>query len=138
MNVEILEILVVDDNLDIQEIASTVLEGAGFKVILASSGEEALELVLNRKIEPQGILMNIVMEGKNGMETVSQMRERLIEKKRRIPPIAFFTAWTITDLQRRFSHYLEMVDGVIQKPLEIYELPQIVMDLINREGDFKK
>lgn len=138
MSTENLEVLVVDDNLDVQEITDTVLTDAGFMVILATSGDEALELVLNRGLEPQAILMNIVMEGKNGMETVSEIREGLLGADRRIPPIAFFTAWPVTDLERRFPNNLEMVDGVIQKPLEICQLPQIVTDLINRSGDFKK
>ena len=67
------KILVVDDDIDIVKIVSTMLAGRGWEVATASSGEEALREV--RRDPPDLILLDIMMPRMNGLEVLRQVRE---------------------------------------------------------------
>jgi CheY-like chemotaxis protein len=67
-------ILVVDDEEDIREFLSTVLKDAGFRVVTAANGEEAL-----RKVEvdkPDFVSVDLVMPRKTGLEFLYELREK--------------------------------------------------------------
>ncbi len=49
-----LRVLVVDDNHLIRRLISLILEGAGFDAVEAKSGEDALELAREERIEARG------------------------------------------------------------------------------------
>lgn len=65
-------ILVVDDEADVRDYLSTVLEDAGFKVITAADGNQALEK-LKEQI-PDFISLDLVMPNKSGMRFLREMR----------------------------------------------------------------
>ena len=65
-------ILVVDDEEDVRDYLSTVLEDAGFKVIAAADGNQALEK-LKEQI-PDFISLDLVMPNKSGMRFLREMR----------------------------------------------------------------
>jgi len=60
------DILLVDDSVDMLESIHAELSQAGFRVTVASSGEEALEIL--RVLKPRVILLDIVMSGMDGWE----------------------------------------------------------------------
>ena len=67
-------VLVVDDDPDILEIVSLVLEGDGFRVVTARGGAEALRL-LDAGDEPPGlILLDLMMPGVDGGQVLATMR----------------------------------------------------------------
>ncbi|MDP6777219.1 MAG: response regulator, partial [Candidatus Latescibacteria bacterium] len=66
-------VLVVDDERNIRRSLEIILEGEGYHVVCASSGEEALRL-LDRE-EVHGVLLDIVMPGMNGIDALQKMRE---------------------------------------------------------------
>lgn len=69
-------VLVVDDDPDILEIVSLVLEGSGFRVVTARGGAEALR-VLGAGDEPPGlILLDLMMPGIDGGQVLAAMREQ--------------------------------------------------------------
>jgi CheY-like chemotaxis protein len=65
-------ILVVDDEEDIRDYLSTVLEDAGFRVVTAEDGIAALQC-LKREV-PDFISLDLVMPGKSGMRFLREMR----------------------------------------------------------------
>ncbi len=67
-------VLVVDDEPDIVMYLSTALEDAGFKVITASDGQEALEIVARRI--PDFISLDLVMPRKSGIRFFHELRRR--------------------------------------------------------------
>ncbi len=68
-----MKILVVDDELMIREIAKKLLTCAGYEVLEASDGEQALALA--RKEQPVLIVLDLVMPEMNGSEFVLEIRK---------------------------------------------------------------
>jgi CheY-like chemotaxis protein len=65
-------IMVVDDNPDIITIVKTILEGKGYNVLSASSGQELLNLLNNQK--PDLIILDIMMPEMDGLEVLGRLK----------------------------------------------------------------
>ena len=82
-------ILIVDDERLIILTLKTILEGQGFAVKSAVSGEEALAEMRKQEIPGHGhhlpdlVLLDVIMPGMNGLEVVREMKED--EKLKDIP-----------------------------------------------------
>ena len=69
-------VLIVDDSMTyLQELASQLREEA-YVVIMASSGEEALELLSTEQVD--GILLDLIMPGLSGQEVCKLIKQRAI------------------------------------------------------------
>ncbi len=68
-------ILIVDDEADIRTSLSGILEDEGYKVRSAEDGKKALELV-SEKV-PSLVLLDIWMEGMDGLEVLSRLKRRI-------------------------------------------------------------
>lgn len=66
-------ILLVDDEEDLRTIMGTKLEAAGFEVVTATNGKEALEKM--RADKPDLVIMDVKMPVMNGVEAVTEMKE---------------------------------------------------------------
>lgn len=76
-------ILVVDDEPDVAFYLASVLEDAGFEVLTAGDGEEAMQLIRNRP--PALISLDLVMPRKSGIRLLAELRrDRAL---RRIPVV---------------------------------------------------
>jgi signal transduction histidine kinase/response regulator RpfG family c-di-GMP phosphodiesterase len=85
---EKVKILIVDDLSEKLLVYRTVLEELGEELHTASSGEDALRLVLQHDFAV--ILLDVNMPGMDGLETASLIRQR---SKSRYTPIIFATAF---------------------------------------------
>jgi DNA-binding response OmpR family regulator len=65
-------VLVVDDEEYVRELLKTFLTETGYQVIVASHGEEALELA--KKERPQVIILDVKMPGIDGIETCRRLK----------------------------------------------------------------
>ncbi len=65
-------VLIVDDEIANIEIMNAALEG-GYEICFATSGEEAIETA--RKVQPDIILLDIIMPGLNGFEVCEQLKQ---------------------------------------------------------------
>src|SRR5713101_774700 len=65
-------ILIVDDEAGIRESLSSILRDEGYLVAAAASGEEALELVARGEID--AVLLDIWLDGMDGLETLSRLQ----------------------------------------------------------------
>ncbi|HET9296963.1 MAG TPA: response regulator [Candidatus Binatia bacterium] len=65
-------IMVVDDNPDIITIVKTILEGKGYQVLSASSGQELLNLLTDQK--PDLIILDIMMPEMDGLEVLGRLK----------------------------------------------------------------
>ena len=65
-------ILIVDDEEDIRDALTMVLESAGYDVKVASNGNKAVEL----QREPADLIItDIIMPGKDGVSTIKEIRQ---------------------------------------------------------------
>lgn len=117
------KILYVEDDPDIQAIATMVLESfGGYEVVACSSGQEALQAV--QGFQPDFILLDVMMPGMDGPATLQQLR--LLEMLRQVP-VAFMTARVQpTDVAE--LHKLG-AKGVIAKPFDPMTLADQVRQL---------
>ena len=105
-------ILIVEDNEMNMQLAEYLLEEAGFAVLKASSGEEALELT--GRVVPDLILMDLHLPVLDGLSVVRRLKSE--ERTSRIPILAL-TAHAMRGDRERF---LEAgCDGYISKPIDV-------------------
>jgi adenylate cyclase len=67
-------LLIVDDDQDDRELLARRFKRQGFKVAVAASGNEAIELIQARKFDL--VLLDLVMHGMGGIETLKHLRQR--------------------------------------------------------------
>jgi DNA-binding response OmpR family regulator len=66
-------VLVVDDEPEVRSVLTEILAAAGYDVIVACDGEEALEAV--RTHAPGLMITDLVMPRKEGLETIREARQ---------------------------------------------------------------
>ena len=65
-------VAIIDDEPNIRETASFILELEGYDVITACNGEEAIDLL--RKEKPKIVLLDVMMPKKNGYEVCAEVK----------------------------------------------------------------
>lgn len=80
-------ILAVDDNKNVLELISEILEGEGFSVLTTTDGADSIELAV--QTQPDLILLDLIMPGMDGMKVLKLMRKR---QELSSIPIVFLTA----------------------------------------------
>jgi PAS domain S-box-containing protein len=106
-------VLVVDDSPANSALMQRILSALGCAVLLAASGEEALEVAGHSTCD--AVFMDIHLPGMSGTEAMRRMREAGVRA-----PIAALTAYAMKGDRERFL--AEGFDGYIAKPLRISEL----------------
>lgn len=108
-------VLAVDDTPESLSLLSDTLESAGITVLVATSGESALNLL--DEVTPDLVLMDAMMPGIDGFETCRRIRQ---EKRLTQLPVIFMTGLTETEHVLRGLE----VGGVdyVTKPLILSEL----------------
>jgi DNA-binding response OmpR family regulator len=107
------KVLVVDDDQEMRDLLSSLLEGEGYEVILGSNGEEAIELA--EKENPQVILLDFEMPGIKGIEACKRLKSG--EKTASIP-IIMITAYT----NKKPDAIEAGADDFVNKPFDPTEL----------------
>ena len=89
-------ILVVDDNEDIRNLLSLVLQKEGYEVFLAPNGSEALEIIKNNRLDL--ILLDVMMPELSGLEVLSNIRGNKNNKISSTPVMMITAASTVSDI----------------------------------------
>ncbi len=122
-----MKILVVDDDPPIRELAEELLTSAGYNVLTARDGEEALRLVYDE--HPDLILLDLIMPKMNGFQFVREIRNdpRLNET-----PILIMSALVSGSHTAYFIHDLD-VAGFIDKTECANSLVSRVQEILSKQ-----
>ena len=116
-------LMVVDDTADNLILISLHLQQAGYRVITASNGEEAVRLAMASR--PDLILMDIGMPTLDGLGATRQLRENPSLKDIRVIALTAFS----TDGFRRAA-YDAGIDGYLTKPVDFDRLTNLIRRLL--------
>src|SRR5688572_21918441 len=121
-------VLIVDDDPDIQRLVSYNLTQAGFEVVTASTGRNALEAV--QKQPPDLIILDLMLPDVDGMEVCRTLRQR--ESSRRIPIIMLTARGDEID---RVIGFELGADDYVMKPFSPRELVLRVKSIFRRSKE---
>lgn len=114
-------VLLVDDEKDIQRVATRVIESLGYGLVLGRNGAEGLELA--RAYKPDLVLSDALMPKMDGREMCRQIKDD--------PAIASTPVVVMTSLYTSVKYRTEAyrnfkVDDYLSKPLEFDELRAVL------------
>ncbi len=114
-------ILVIEDNEEIRENTTEILELAGYNVIIASNGNDGLRAAADRA--PDVILCDIMMPGLDGYEVLESLKRK--PNTSHIPLVYVSASAEKSEVKRA----MEMgASGYVRKPFEVGDL----MEAINK------
>ena len=117
-------VLIIDDEEDIRAVAALSLETvAGWEVATASSGAQGVARA--EHLQPDAILLDVMMPGMDGRETVAALKKN----PRTAPiPVVLLTAKTQTSEQNQLAGL--GVNGVLRKPFDPLTLPGQIAEIL--------
>jgi len=116
-------ILVVDDEESVRNVLSRVLQRAGYKVLTAADGQEAL-IIFAREVERvSAVVLDLTMPRLDGVEVMRLLR-RLSPDVR----VLLMSGYSDAEVKKRFAG--EHIAGFLQKPFQNKELTTRVAALL--------
>ena len=106
------QVLVVEDNERNMKLFRDVLESSGYRTLEATTGERAVELVVEHR--PDLVLMDIQLPGIDGVEALGRLRA---EERTASVPVLALTAQAMDGDRERFL--AAGFDGYLSKPVDI-------------------
>ena len=122
---ESITVLVADDNDVAQRLCRRVLEKAGYNVLIAADGLQAVEVALSRR--PNMILMDVAMPGIYGIEAMRRIKAEIPQQ-----PIVIASAHSMASDRERFL--AAGADDILSKPFRLADLVAIVAKLTANRG----
>jgi DNA-binding response OmpR family regulator len=115
-----MKILVVDDDLHIQRLYKEEFEDEGYEVVVASNGQEAIEMF--EKENPDIVTLDILLPDVDGIRILRQMKE-----KNPKVPVIMSTAY---DYRDDFAVWAS--EAYIVKSSDLEELKSMIKKLLKR------
>ena len=123
-------VLFIDDELPWLEAVRMAVAEEPFDVILAESGERALEQLRRRK--PDLILSDVRMPFMNGFDLFEKVRS-----DPRLKSIPYVFMSSIDDFDAKRTAREIGADGYVEKPLDSDDVKRIVLDLLTQFNNKK-
>jgi DNA-binding response OmpR family regulator len=117
------QILLVDDEVAITDNLTPFLERAGFKVSVATNGEEALEKI--KRLSPALVVMDILMPKMDGRQALRHLR-----KEDNWTPVILLTQ--VGESTERAMALEEGADDYLNKPFDPHELVARIRSVLRR------
>jgi response regulator NasT len=121
-------ILLVDDDRLVLSTLTMGLEKAGFAVLRAASGEEAVQICLQQR--PDLIVMDIRMPGISGLEAIRRIH---VSSE---APVIYLSAYDDDEIVRQSIEQGGM--GYLVKPVEIHQLVPEIRVVLARTADLSQ
>jgi len=119
------QVLVVEDEDLIRQLAEQILRDRGYRVISAASATEALELVTSLDGEIDLLVTDIVMPGLSGLDLAQRLRRRIPDLR-----VLFMSGYSDSPLLR--AGLAREGAAFLQKPFSADALERRVRDLLDR------
>jgi DNA-binding response OmpR family regulator len=118
-------ILIADDDPDILALVSFRLQKAGYEIVQARNGEEAVQAALERR--PDLAILDVMMPRVDGYEATRRLRQH--EETKRMPVILLTARVQEDDIARGFD---AGADDYVKKPFSPQELGSRVQAVLGR------
>lgn len=119
-------VVVADDEEDILVLVDTLLSNAGFEVVSARDGCEALELLRTRR--PAIAVLDVSMPKLTGLEVLQEVRANA--ETAEIPIVLLSARAQEADVARGWD---TGASGYVRKPFKASELVEVVRELAGRQ-----
>jgi len=116
-----IKILIVDDESATCQLLKTYLERLGFETIVAASGEQALDILMEEK--PAIMTLDIRMPGINGYEVLQKVKRRYPELF-----IIVITGIDVPNMEEMLEH--SGAHALLQKPIDLQNLSDIICEFV--------
>jgi PAS domain S-box-containing protein len=116
-------VLVIDDERIVRRVAEVALGRAGYRVLLAESGDESL-VVLRSHPEVTSVLLDMNMPGMSGPETLARLNEIRPDL-----PVIVCSGFAEAEVRRQFEGF--QLAGVIPKPFTSQKLADRVTAILD-------
>jgi hypothetical protein len=125
-----LQILIVDDEPDVRELLTTVIEESGAEAIAATSVTEALNVL--KTLQPDVLVSDIGMPGEDGYSLIRQIRELEENRGDRLPAVALTAYVREEDSKEAIASGFQIY---LTKPVDTAQLVIAVANLAGRTVD---
>ena len=128
------KILIVDDDPDIREAISTVLEACSYQMVTASDGEEGL--IKLKEERPDLMILDLLMPKMDGFSVLKELQDPRRSKYSNVP-ILILTSVKEDASRRRYELEtgLELnVDDYVEKPIDPKTLAERVQKLLQKKA----
>jgi two-component system alkaline phosphatase synthesis response regulator PhoP len=119
-------VLVVDDDPDLVESVSIVLESEKFRVVKAYDGVEAMEKIKEER--PQLVILDVMMPRKNGYDLCDELKK---SDEYKDIVVVLLTAVADAVTSTNYTHMggkTTLADDYVPKPIEVDRLINIVRE----------
>src|SRR5262249_40365228 len=123
-------ILVAEDEELLRKLAKEILEGLGYRVLLAADGEEALKIFNAHSRDIQLVMLDIVMRKLGGRATYDSMRAAGCRV-----PVIFMTGYSAEMARNKMQQ--DLGEGFIQKPYSVQTLGQKVREVLDASPTYR-
>jgi two-component system, cell cycle sensor histidine kinase and response regulator CckA len=120
-------VLVVDDEPAVREVAKTMLEKAGFKVLLAADGEIGVKIYQQRSQEICAVLLDLLMPRMNGELAFDEIRRVKADAQ-----VVLCSGFSEQEAIRRFAN--KGLAGFLQKPFQMDLLISLMQKVAKTGG----
>jgi CheY-like chemotaxis protein len=124
-----LRVLVVDDEADVRQWITAILEESGAKVSTFSSTRQALEAL--KELHPDVLISDIGMPDEDGYALMRKIREIEVERGGRIPAVALTGYARVEDYKEALAAGFQLH---VAKPVRAAELIAVVASLGKMSG----
>jgi PAS domain S-box-containing protein len=120
-------ILLVDDEPLVAEVTGELLQSLGYEVYVAGSGQEAIDLFVEKEKLIDLVILDMIMPGLSGSETFNRLRD--------IHPGIKVLLSSGYSINGEAQNILERgCNGFLQKPFRLEELSGRIRELLEAEG----
>lgn len=121
------DVLIVDDDRVVRNVAKALLTRRGFGIEAAEDGRAALQLLDQKPERFRFVLLDLTMPGLSGLEVLQELRAR--ERARQLPatPVFLMSGYSEQEVARGLEDL--DVSGFLQKPFTVADLDRLLAAL---------